>query len=137
MSTLVLYASTTGNTRAVADYIAKKTGGSAVDIKSAPADLSQYDTVIFGSRIHAGKTSKAMQEYIGVNYDVLKQKKVAFFICCMFKEQKAEKQLADAVVSLGIVNGRYFIAGKKVAADGKKIDEFIAGLDNIEIGDMV
>ncbi len=137
MTTLVVYASLTGNTRAVAEYIAGRTGGVAVDIKNAPTDLEPYDTVIFGSRVHAGKTSKPMQRYIGENYGVLKEKKVAFYLCCMFKEEKAEKQLIDATVELGICNGTYFIAGKKAAADGAEIDEFIAGLDGLALGDMI
>ena len=137
MTTLVVYASLTGNTKAVAEYIAGKTGGVAVDIKNAPSDLSPYDTVIFGSRVHAGGTSKPMQKYIGENYGQLLEKKVAFYLCCMFKGEKAEKQLADAMVALGISNGKYFIAGKKAVVSGGEIDEFIAGFDDLALGDMI
>lgn len=137
MTTLVVYASLSGNTKAVAEYIAGKTGGVAVDIKNAPADLTPYDTVIFGSRVHAGGTSKPMQRYIGENYGVLKEKKVAFYLCCMFKGEKAEKQLIDATADLGICNGRYFIAGKKAVASGGEIDEFIATFDSLALGDMI
>ncbi|MBO7205016.1 MAG: hypothetical protein J6V08_01185 [Candidatus Methanomethylophilaceae archaeon] len=137
MYTLVLYASLTGNTKAVAEYIAEKTDGVAMDIKNAPNDLSGYDTVIFGSRVHAGGVSKPMQRYIGENYDILLQKKVAYYLCCMFTGDKAEKQMANASASLGIFNGTYFVAGKKLAADGEQIDEFITKLDTIGIGDMI
>ena len=137
MTTLILYASLTGNTRAVAEYIAQKTGGTAVDIKSAPKDLSSYDTVIFGSRVHAGGTSKPMQKYIGENYDVLLKKRVAFYLCCMFTDEKAKKQLADASVPLGICNGEYFVAGKKLVSNGEKIDKFIAEVEDLPIGDMI
>jgi menaquinone-dependent protoporphyrinogen oxidase len=137
MSTLVLYASLTGNTKAVAEYIAEKTNGVAMDIKNAPNDLSKYDTVIFGSRVHAGGVSKPMQKYIGENYDILLQKKVAYYLCCMFTGDKAEKQMVNASVLLGISNGTYFVAGKKLVTDGKQIDEFIAKLDSIGIGDMI
>lgn len=137
MSTLIIYASMSGNTKAVAEYIANKTGGTAVTIKNVPADISAYDTVIFGSRVHAGGVSKPMQEYIGKNYDALKEKKVAFFTCCMFSGEKGDKQLADASCALGIPNGMYFVAGKKLVADGKQIDEFISKLDSVEIGDLI
>ena len=50
---------------------------------------------------------------------------------------EAEKQMASAAASLGIFNGTYFVAGKKLAADGEQIDEFIAKLDTISIGDMI
>lgn len=137
MSTLVVYASLSGNTKAVAEYIADKTGGTAVNIKNAPSDLSPYDTVIFGSRVHAGGTSKAIHKYIGENYGVLSQKKTAFFLCCMFTGEKAEKQMADATVEFGITYGKYFVAGKKAVQDGKEIDEFIAEVGRREPGDMI
>ena len=137
MTTLIVYASLTGNTKAVAEYIAQKTGGVAVDIKKAPKDLGPYDTVIFGSRVHAGGTSKPMQKYIGENYDVLLEKRVAFYLCCMFTDEKAKKQLMDASVALGICNGEYFVAGKKLAADGARIDEFIAEIEDLPVGDMI
>ena len=137
MTTLVIYASLTGNTKAVAEYIAQKTGGMAVDIKKAPKDLSPYDTIIFGSRVHAGGTSKPMQRYIGENYSVLQEKRVAFYVCCMFTDEKAEKQLMDASVALGISNGDYFVAGKKLAVDGTRIDEYIAKVESLPVGDMI
>ena len=137
MTTLILYASMSGNTKAVAGYIANATNGIAMDIKNAPSDLSEYDTVIFGSRVHAGGTSKAMQKYIGENYDTLLTKKVAFYICCMFTGDKAEKQLMDASIQLGISNGAYFVGGKKLVADGKEIDAFLNKVKGLGIGDMI
>ena len=53
---LILYKSVTGFTKKYADFIAKETGGTAVDFKKAdPKTLHGYDCIIFGSRAHAGR----------------------------------------------------------------------------------
>ena len=68
MNSLVVYTSTTGNTKAVAEYIAKKTDGIAVEAGNvADKDLKSYDAIVLGSQIHAGKISKGLQEFICKN----------------------------------------------------------------------
>lgn len=127
MKSVVIYASTTGNTKAVAEYIASQTNGTAVDVKSAkPLDLDGCDTVIFGSRVHAGKISKHIIEFVNENRSRMKGMKQAFFICCTFKEQKAEEQVANIAQILGISKATYFNKGKALAQDGAEIDDFLA-----------
>lgn len=50
---IILYNTWTGFTEQYARLIARELGCSALSLKDAPADLSQYDTVVFGSRLHA------------------------------------------------------------------------------------
>ena len=53
--TLILYKTSTGFTKRYAKILAEKLNGSAVDIKNARSvSISLFDTVIFGTRAHAG-----------------------------------------------------------------------------------
>lgn len=128
MKSVVIYSSVAGNTKAVAEYIANKTGGTAVSIDQVkPLDLEGCDTVIFGSRVHAGSIKKAIVDYNAANKDALAGMKKAFFVCCVYKEEKAEKQVAKFANQLGISTGTYFNKGKKlVTEDPAEIDDFIA-----------
>ena len=51
---IVLYNSKTGFTQKYADLLAAELGCTALPLKNAPSDLSQYSAVVFGSRLHAG-----------------------------------------------------------------------------------
>ena len=53
-SIIVLYSSKTGFTRRYAELIAKELDCPALPLSDAPADLSQYGAVVFGSRLRAG-----------------------------------------------------------------------------------
>ena len=51
---ILLYNSKTGFTRRYAEMIGKELDCPVCPLKDAPADLSQYSAVAFGSRLHAG-----------------------------------------------------------------------------------
>ena len=51
---IVLYNSWTGFTRNYAQLMAQALDCPALPLSEAPADLSGYDAVAFGSRLHAG-----------------------------------------------------------------------------------
>lgn len=51
---IILYNSETGFTRKYAELLALELGCTALPLKNAPADLSGYAAVVFGSRLHAG-----------------------------------------------------------------------------------
>lgn len=50
---IILYSSKTGFTRKYAELLALELGCTALPLSRAPADLSQYSAVVFGSRLHA------------------------------------------------------------------------------------
>ena len=53
--TIIIYKSSTEFTEKYARLLAEKLGGTAVDFKKAGRiPLSDFDTVIFGTRVHAG-----------------------------------------------------------------------------------
>lgn len=51
---IILYSSKTGFTRKYAELLALELGCTALPLSRAPADLSGYTAVVFGSRLHAG-----------------------------------------------------------------------------------
>ena len=65
---LVVYKSVTGFTKQYAEWIAEKLNCSAVELKKVSAEtMSEYKTIIFGGRFHAGfvdglKNAKALFE---------------------------------------------------------------------------
>lgn len=53
---LIVYKSSTGFTQKYAQLAGKETGGRVVEYRKATAELmSEYDTVVFGSRAYAGR----------------------------------------------------------------------------------
>ena len=129
MSTIVVYAGGS-NTTAVAEYIATKTSGKAMTASAAASeDLSSYDTIVIGGRVHAGKLPKDIVEYVAKNKDVISQKKSGFYVCCMYNDEKGQTQSDRLAASLGITNHIFINKAKKVVAnDPKIIDDFIASL---------
>lgn len=56
MKPIVIYKSKTDFTKRYAEIIAKEIGCEMVELKKADVNMmSQHDTIIFGSRVHAGK----------------------------------------------------------------------------------
>lgn len=53
-NSIILYNSKTGFTQRYAQLMAQELDCPACPLKDAPADLSQYGVVMFGSRLHAG-----------------------------------------------------------------------------------
>jgi len=128
MSTIIVYASTGGNTKAVAEYIASKTGGEAVSVSNAGSkDLSSYDTIIIGGRVWAGSIPKELVSYVEKNKDTIAQKKSAFYVCCAYNDDKGQNQCDGLASSIGISNHTFFNKGKKLVKENTKpIDDFIA-----------
>ncbi|NLF33978.1 MAG: hypothetical protein GX583_03585 [Thermoplasmatales archaeon] len=130
MSAVIIYASTTGNTAAVAEYMANRLGCEAVPVKDAGSvDLGQLELVVFGTRVHAGSPSKDIEEYIGSHSGDLAGKRTALFLCGMIKGKNGEDQLEKISSDLGIPTSAYFIKGKRVVKESaSEIDAFLEAL---------
>ena len=83
--TAVIYATgMTKNTKKAAEYIAKKLGADIFNLKEITIiNVSEYDTIVFGTGIHAGKPYKPLVDYLEKNRDSLAQKNLSLFIECM------------------------------------------------------
>lgn len=87
MSTAIIYASTYGSTRKIAQILNQKISDSTlVDIKKEKIDPNLFDTIILGSSIYIGQIDKHLKNFISMNMDVLKKKKIGIYLCCGFEE---------------------------------------------------
>ena len=130
MGPVIIYASTAGNTKAAAEYIASKTGGKAIPVsKAGPGDLSSADRVVFGSRVHAGGISKEIRCFTEVNRPLLSQKRISAFLCCMYDGEKGDAQCKAVSEKLGIECSYFTSVKKKLKArDTAELDAYIASL---------
>ena len=60
----VIYSSTTGNTKAIAEEIAGASGGDLFRVQDAPTDLSAYDVVALGYWLRRGGPDDLMKTYL-------------------------------------------------------------------------
>lgn len=95
---LVIYASKYGQTKKIADAIAKHLHSYDhslsllnIDHISSKIDLNQCDAVIIGASVHAGEYSSKLQEWIKTNHQLFASKPTAFYSVCLGILQKDEK----------------------------------------------
>ncbi|MFZ7133943.1 MAG: flavodoxin domain-containing protein [Eubacteriales bacterium] len=89
MNTIIIYATKHGTVHQCASQLSKAISGK-VDLyrinKDNFPDLSQYDAVIIGGSIYAGRIQKEIKEFCNENISELMRKKIGLFICCMLQE---------------------------------------------------
>lgn len=98
MSTLIAYATKYGFTKACAEMLAKKLDEKSdiCDLNGNRPNLAQYDKVIIGGSIYAGRIRKPMARFCTENLNTLKNKKLGLFICGMAEGDNARKQLESS-----------------------------------------
>ncbi len=78
MSTIVVYKSKYGSTKAYAQWIAEELGCEAVEMKKVKAtDLMEYDNIVYGGGLYAEMIAGIA--LLTKNFDKLKDKKIAIF----------------------------------------------------------
>ena len=99
MKTLILYATRHG----CAEKCAMKLGAALQgDVKTSnfkdagAIGLVDFETVVIGGSIHAGKIQKGVKDFCAKNLEVLKGKRLGLYLCCMEEGPKAEAQFAGA-----------------------------------------
>ncbi len=129
MNPIIIY-SGGSNTVAVAGYIAEKTGGKAVTVQEAAAvDLGAYDKVIIGTRVRAGKVPSDIAEFVSKNKAAIDAKSPSFFLCCMYNDDKGQRQVDKIASELGFGKYVFFNKGKKIVKEsGNAVDSFISSL---------
>lgn len=114
MSILIAYATKHGFTKKCAELLAEKLGEDPdiFDLDRARPDLNQYDKVIVGGAIYAGKICKPTALFCAGNLNALKGKKLGLFICGMLED--AQKQLESAFPSelLAAAIAREYLGGE-------------------------
>lgn len=134
MKTAFIYGTgLTKHTKAIAEYMASKTGGEAFNAKTvADFDFDAYDNIVIGTNVHAGKPNKHIVAFVDKNRSKLGEKKVHIFISCMFNNEKGETQRIKISEKLGIGNSVFFSTNDPKNESGipVKADEFIKNLTN-------
>lgn len=91
MKTLVIYSSKYGATEKCATVLKDKLGEtctlSNIALESHPA-LDEYDTIIVGSAIYAGKMRADLIKFVTSNEETLREKNIGIFLSC--KDQGTE-----------------------------------------------
>jgi menaquinone-dependent protoporphyrinogen IX oxidase len=86
---LVIYFSKYGSTKKYAEWIASELNGDIYNTKNIEQDiLGNYDTIIFGSGLYAGKIEGV--DMIINNYEKIKDKKLIIFTCGLADYSKIE-----------------------------------------------
>ncbi|MCK9559341.1 MAG: flavodoxin domain-containing protein [Candidatus Marinimicrobia bacterium] len=95
MKTLIVYATQHGCTEKCAENLARQLAGEVriVDLKKVkkPA-LDQFEIVIIGGSIHAGRIQKKVRKFCIDNRVRLMSKRLGLFLCCMEEGEKALEQ---------------------------------------------
>lgn len=84
--TLIAYASRAGSTAEVAETIGNvlRESGLNVDVRSVKdvQSLTEFDALVLGSAIWAGKPLPEMQRFVADQHDALARLPVAYFVLC-------------------------------------------------------
>lgn len=117
MSILITYSTKYGFTKMCAQLLAKKFNQNVelCDLKHNNPDISQFDKIIIGGSIYAGRIRKPVSVFCNKNKDILKEKKIGLFICGLAEKDDAKKQLEacfpkellDAAVCKECFGGEY------------------------------
>ena len=97
MNTLIAYSTTLGCTEQCASKL-KEDLGSDVELvrisRRRRYNLQDHDFVIIGGSIHEGMIQRSVNKFCENNLDVLLQKQVGLFVCCMDPDAN-EQELID------------------------------------------
>ncbi len=99
MTTLILYATKHGCTKKAAAMLEKRLPPPVTVQpieRSGEIDLEDFDTVIIGGSIHAGRLQSKLQRYCEQNAQALEKKRLGLYLCCMFEGPKRQTQLEEA-----------------------------------------
>ena len=145
MSTAIVYITRHGCTGKAARILREKLGGdvTAVNLKSdGTPDLSQYDTVIVGGSIHVGRIQRRITKFIEKHLEELLAKRLGLYLCCMYEEERAEKQfeeaypleLRDHACATGLFGGEFDFSKmnffeRKIVKKVANIEESVSRLD--------
>lgn len=122
MKTLIVYASKTGTTERCAGILGQNLKDVTIINLTATQneDINKYDLIIIGSPIRMGMIDKRIKDFISKNSNLLKNKKVAYFICCGFSEnwkqyyeQNFPKELLDNAITYDTFGGEMNLEKQK------------------------
>lgn len=99
MKILIAYSTKHGCTEKCADRLKNMLTGEIelLNLKNSNTiDLNNYETIIIGGSIHAGQIQKRVKKFCLNKLNMLKEKKVGLYICCMKEGKDAETEFNEA-----------------------------------------
>ena len=122
MKTLIVYATKHGCTEKCAEELSGLLEGEVnlCNLKKEPfVDISQYDVVIIGGSIYAGRIQNEVRNFCEDKMNFLDNKRIGLFICCLFEGEKAEtqilssfpKELLEKAISKQCFGGEFNLSG--------------------------
>lgn len=98
MRTLIVFSSKYGATQKCAESIKNglKHDVSLVNLRNQTcSNIDDYDVILIGSAIYAGKIPKEISTFLNENKKELLTKKIGLFLCCKEEGLKAQNYLKD------------------------------------------
>ncbi|HER42918.1 MAG TPA: flavodoxin [Candidatus Eisenbacteria bacterium] len=152
MRTLIAYMTRHGCAKKTAGMLKELLAGDTalVDLKrDKKPDLSGYDTVVIGGSIHAGRIQRGLRRFLDKNGEILLEKRLGLYLCCMEEGETAVKQFEKAyperlrihAAATGIFGGEFdldrmnFIE-RKIVKKAAGIEESVSRIDAGTIRDF-
>jgi len=122
MKTLILYGTTYGCTKKCAFKLAKYLTNdvSVLDLEGNKGiDITDYETVIIGGSIRLGRMNRSVSNFCKKDLNVLLQRDIGLFICCMNEIEQAKeyleagfsRELQDQAIAKGYFGGELKLEG--------------------------
>ncbi len=92
MKTLIVFSSKYGTTQNCGELLKKGLNHDVnmINLKNSySVNLKEYDVVIIGCSIYAGRAQKKVVKFIENNKEALQTKKIGLFVCCKEEGEKA------------------------------------------------
>lgn len=98
MKTLIVYCSTHGTVKKIAEYIRDSIPETdIIDLESGSfSQLENYDSIIIGASVHMGLLNRHMRQFIHQNEQLLLEKKLGIILCCMHEDLQAQLQFENS-----------------------------------------
>jgi menaquinone-dependent protoporphyrinogen oxidase len=96
MKTLIAYSSKRGFTKKCVEILSSKLAGEIkiIDLKNnSDFNISEFDNLLVGGSIYAGKIRKEVTEFCNKNLDEISNKNIGLFICGMAEDKDVEKEI--------------------------------------------
>lgn len=127
---LIVYASSRGTTTKAVQLLNEELDGAITIFQlknNSQINASSYDAIILGSSIHAGQVQAKMKKFIAANKQILLNKRLGLFLCCMEQGVIAEEQFNHAfpeeLRQHSIANGLF--GGELIFANMNFFERFI------------
>lgn len=101
MNILIVYATKHGSTGKIADIMKEKLNEHEVTVinlnREEAAELSQYDRILIGGSVYAGRLQKKTSQFLKKYHDELLKKEIGLFLCGMTEDEKEIEELIKRV----------------------------------------